>query len=85
MTRGATTPRRQGRAPESDPRPTGVGQGPNGGYRYKAQPKLLQRRATLKKITALATMQSVRREAACAWACRYAFDAFLAAEPEVGL
>ena len=84
MTRRATTPRRQGRAPERDPRPTGVGQGPNGGYRYKAQPKLLQAdEATLKKITALATMQSVRREAAGALGVSLrTFDAFLAAEPE---
>jgi hypothetical protein len=84
MTRKSAAPRRQGRDPKVDPRPTGIGQGPNGGYRYKALPKLLQvDELTLKKIAALAAMQATKREAASAMAVSLrTFEGFLAAEPE---
>jgi hypothetical protein len=84
MTRKSATPRRQGRDPEVDPRPTGIDQGPNGRYRYKALAKLLQvDEPTLKKIAALAAMQATRREAAGALAVSLrTFEAFLATESQ---
>ena len=83
MAKTAATQRRQGRAPERDPRPTGID--PNGGsYRYKQPRRLLEvNDLTLKKIRGIAAIQATRKEGAAALGVALrTLEGFLAEEPD---